>query len=797
MAVGRTVWRPLTREWYSLVVALIYSTVACSLAANDAGDDSSASTMQQRIASLFRDARVQPEDESTPQEPDLAPLAELESLLSEPVLVPGPPPATLTSIQYASDVPEQEYEVPRRTPAAVTRIDAETIWQTGARSMDELFDIYVPNVQWIRHHAQRHIGIRGIISDKDDKYLFRVNNRLMNNRSQVGVIAERDLPLLGDIHHIDFIRGLGSATYGPGAISGVVNLVTHTGLTFEGTDATVRGGLIEYFTSVEVRHGRRFSDDSGLFVYYGYADYPGAAQEASPYVFGRTFTARDDVPVVAGQPVTFGIVNDKRAFRSSGRHKLHLQYTKGDFDVWFRWTRGGVQTPPRRFVIAEQPLGIYDPLDPNRDSFGDLTTQQLGYEQYTVFADHTLHMTDRFKIDLALSFDSHDLQRRDITGGGVFHREDEYVTRVVASYTLDRQSFALGFRYSHERFGLPSLGFPDQRARVPIIGETDPWTTDTYSVFGEYQFRLGEQLTGFLSGRMDKHTYTQWLFSPRAAVVYTPNECDTFKVIAAESVRRVEDVVLRAAALSGTDFEERETIKSLELRYERQQTQNLSLGLSGFYEDTGAVTFARLVGEVDGRSREIGEFQIWGVELEASYRTDKTHIQFSQAYTELDDGRLENLEFVQGVSAKPYNDVVPGRPFGNHLANWSPHLTKLFVSRELDDCWTASGSLRVYWGFPGAEDLTNYNNFLLATTGTPSSGLGLSDPGYKKAFRGNYYLDFALQRQILCDRGVIRLDFYNVLGWIDTDLNKRNYLNRLSEYRSEAAAIAVSARLKY
>ena len=135
-------------------------------------------------------------------------------------------------------------------------------------------------------------------------------------------------------------------------------------------------------------------------------------------------------------------------------------------------------------------------------------------------------------------------------------------------------------------------------------------------------------------------------------------------------------------------------------------------------------------------------------------------------------------------------------PFGPHLANWSPHLTKLYVVREIDCCWSASGSLRIYWAFPGARDLTEYNNYLLASTGTPSAGLGLSDPGYDKAFGGNYYLDFGLERKIR-DRSAVRLDLYNVLGWLDQDLNKRNYLNRLSEYRSEAAALALTARLEY
>jgi iron complex outermembrane receptor protein len=187
---------------------------------------------------------------------------------------------------------------------------------------------------------------------------------------------------------------------------------------------------------------------------------------------------------------------------------------------------------------------------------------------------------------------------------------------------------------------------------------------------------------------------------------------------------------------------------------------------------------------------------MWGLEFEASYRTDDVHFLFSHSYTELQDGRLVDTEFVQGVSAWPYDDVVPGQPFGRHLANWSPHLTKLFAVRDLNECWTASGSLRAYWGFPGAKELTAYNAFLFASEGKPSPSLGLTDPGFDKSFRGSCFVDLGLERKILCGRGVIRLDLYNVLGWFDIDLNKRNYLNRLSEYRSEAAAIAVSARLK-
>ena len=60
----------------------------------------------------------------------------------------------------------------------------------------------------------------------------------------------------------------------------------------------------------------------------------------------------------------------------------------------------------------------------------------------------------------------------------------------------------------------------------------------------------------------------------------------------------------------------------------------------------------------------------------------------------------------------------------------------------------------------------------------------------------NAYLNLGLERKI-CNYGAIRLDMFNVLGWIDKDVNKRNYLVRVGAYRSEAAALALSARFEF
>jgi hypothetical protein len=743
-----------------------------------------------------------------PPEPDAEePVADLplglppiEEFARQPYLVPAAPsPGALTVVDpgpVGADAPAFSV-VPRSTPAAVTRVDADAIWSSGARSLNELADIFVPNAQVIRHHAQPpHLGFRGIISDKDDKYLLRVNGRLMNNRAQIGAFSEHYLPMLGDIHHIDFVRGPGSTTYGPGAISGVVNIVTHNGLTFEGTDATVRGGFVENFFSTEVRHGRQFCDESGVFLYYGYADYPGADQRDAPYVFGRTFTALEGVPVVAGRPVTFGIPNDHRTYRSSGRHKMHVHYTYGNFDAWVRYTRSGEQEAFRRDFISQPPFGSAPPTR----TFADLAMEQAGYQHLTAWLGYRLEPSECLNVELALSYDMFDLERltQEVPSGYIAHREDEWFARALVRWDpFERHSLAFGFEYSHEDFGLDSPGFPHQPAYTPRQRDnTRPWGTDTFSLLGEYQWRITDQWTGFLSGRADKHTYTEFLFSPRAAIVWMPTEQDTWKFIAADAVRRVEDDVLRFMALENVDFDEVEKLGSLELRYERRPCEHRNWAVSTFYEDTQTVAFARALGEAAGRSQLLGEFQIWGIEWEAGYRTEESRVLASHCYTDLVNGHLLDPTIVQGISAYPYNVLLPDDPFGRHLANWSPHLTKLFASHDLDDCWSASGSLRIYWGFPGGQDLTEYNNMLLDTTGTASPGLGLSDPGYTKSFAGNYYLDFGLERRIR-NRGALRLDFYNVLGWFDQDLNKRNYLNRLSEYRVEAAALALTARLEF
>ena len=205
----------------------------------------------------------------------------------------------------------------RKVPAATTTITKDDIQHSGARNLDELLDIYVPNYEYVGHPvgepARRSSGhgrrprpqIPAFSQRTDDEDGLRISS-----------LSERDLPMLTDINHIEVIRGPGSAMYGPGAISMVINIVTENANTFQGTEVTGRLGGIEEYYSGEFKYGKKFKDDSGIFLYGGTTDYLGADAEDAPYVSGR-----EDIhhPSIPGPPAGSKI-NLRR--RGTARHTM-------------------------------------------------------------------------------------------------------------------------------------------------------------------------------------------------------------------------------------------------------------------------------------------------------------------------------------------------------------------------------------------------------------------------------------------------------------------------------------------
>jgi len=668
----------------------------------------------------------------------------------------------LMQVKVVSSAALTEIEQPL-TPAAVTRITQEQIELSGARSITELLDIYVPNIQVMKHSfARSHIGMRGIIGDTENKYLLLVNGRVMNGLSYAEVGSERDLSMLGDIHHIDIVRGPGSVVHGPGAVAGVINIVTLESRTFEGTKVTARQGFTEQFTSVDIKQTVKFGQDAGLFLYYGLSDYPGADQEHSPLKYSLS---NEEQNIEAGKPVPFDIPNDNRAYREQLKHKLHLQFSSGNTEAWVRYTKGGVELPTTRSRYFYPAYGGPDSVQ----------CKKYGYQQATAFLGHTYNFGSDINFDLSLSFDMLDKEqlRERAEWDTISYREDKYIARTLARWTPSQShSLALGFEFLYGEFFKKSPGFPDTQPYFSWLGPDEPWSTYNYSLFTEYVWKANQQWLAFLGARVDKHIYTDWLLSPRATVVYTPTENAALKLIANRSVRRASENELRRQHLKTLTKVDEEIVNTIELRYERHHSDRLWFAGSAVYNDLEMRAYNDAILQND----LLGNYSTWGLEFEASYRTGKSRFDISHGFTKLIAMDLDTITVQQGYTAEPYG-------FGNDLAQWSNHVTKLIMLYKANERLTASTMLRVYWDFPGARDLVQYYD--------ESLGVAFTDPGFNDAFGTNAYLDFGLVYSLMTKLS-IRFDAYNVLGWIDEDLNKRNYILRPWEYRIEAPALAMS-----
>lgn len=685
----------------------------------------------------------------------------------------------------------------RLGPSTVTVITQDDIRAGGARSLNELLDIYVPNLQMIQHHWEaRHLGLRGIINDREEKYLLVINGRVMNERTHYGVLGERDLPLLGDIHHINVVRGPGSATYGAGAVSMVIDIVTDTARTFEGTELIGRMGAVEEFYSAEIKHGRRFNDDSGLLLYVGVDRYHGADQDDAPLVYGVDFNDFWGTPVRGGHPFEQPINRDGASYRDRYRLKAHAHYTGGGWDIWARYARGGEQFPFAQDNLARAPYGWLDEwARADYPSYGSFQQPGVGYQQLTLNADHRKALSDHLNITTTLGFSRFDYERTSFDSAvnpywNLNHREETYLARILASWTLsDQHQIAVGGEWSHERFGLKNPDSPgDQAVLAPYVqppyNEVSPqWDTDTFSLFGEHQWKINERWTQFTSVRLDKNTYTDGLFSPRLTTVYASDDINVWKLMLAKSLRMTFAEEMRWQWEHGQKVSPPEELKSAELRYERRQTPNLLLAGSVFYHDLDVIAWdsGEYGVEFDSGTQQVGTMQQWGVELELQYKKKPWRAVLSHGYTKL-------LNFQRNSDA---NTVLTAEPYGygDDLANWSNHITKLVVGYDLNDRWRLDGSARIYWGFPGAKDFAQFVTDAQAPIAIA--------PGYDDPYGPSVFLNLGLHYKAT-DHLTVRLDGYNLLGWFDDKLNKRLYgFNSYGDYRVETPALGLSVYYRF
>jgi iron complex outermembrane receptor protein len=658
------------------------------------------------------------------------------------------------------------------TPAAMTIITKEDIENSGARNLDELLDIYVPNLQILLHVWEtQHLGLRGSNSDRDDKYLLLVNGRVMNDRVHYGALSERDLPMLGDINRVEVVRGPGSALYGPGALYMVINIITDTPLTFEGTEVKSSLGAVDEFYSWEAKWGKRFKDDSGVLLYAGAAKQPGTSPDDAPFTPGRSFSYRGNNFSGTDAMNFYNFAGYNAAWRDLCKLKFYGQYVKKDLDFWFRFTRGGNHYP-------QNPASLDD----------DYLLQGEGYQQMTFFIGDKLNVSKTVNVDYSFSYDTFDFERA--MGPDIFsHRQDEYHTRVILNWQPhENHSIAVGSEYSHEEFGIKSPGYPDTHADSYAFSSghiiMPRWATDMSSVLGEYQWKINPRWTLFAGGRIDWHRFVEKeMFSPRLAMVYTPTDKDTLKFIIQRSTRASTAETMKIYYDNTNELSKYETMDYYEMRWERQHTNNLWLAVSGYYTAHHVIAWTSRSGSGGSYGvSPLGKMEIVGVEGEAAYKTDKAKYTLSHGYSKLVNMKLDDSDTVTFLTSEPQG-------YGHDLANWSNHVSKLTAHYDATEKLSLDGSLDIYWGFPGKKENAEFRDQRFPSPDRYTNG-------FDAPFRHSIYLNLGMGYKF-SENCKVHFMAHNILGWLDEDYNKRNYGFGEAEAGYTTLAPSVSVTLTY
>jgi outer membrane receptor protein involved in Fe transport len=187
---------------------------------------------------------VQPADEEVPDEPELDPLAELESLLSEPVLVREPVATTLSRVEEpVSESAGTIYVYPR-----------ELIFKRGYRSLAELLEI-VPGFTVFHRDLDYVVGVRGFNANDNDKVSLLVNGqRILGMHEQDFLNGPINLD---NVERVEVVVGPSSLFQQANTLAATINVITRNVDGVEAIAAT--GNALRY--SGTVMAGRRWADD--------------------------------------------------------------------------------------------------------------------------------------------------------------------------------------------------------------------------------------------------------------------------------------------------------------------------------------------------------------------------------------------------------------------------------------------------------------------------------------------------------------------------------------------------------
>ncbi len=184
-------------------------------------------------------------------------------------------------------------------PSIVSVITSKEIRNMGAK---DIWDILrgVPGLDIVNACETKTyvIGVRGL--QGRNKTLFMINNHSVYDYPYQGYNYIIDRIPIANISRIEIIRGPGSAIYGAGAFTGVINIITKDGGEDSSKIAAEAGSFSTYRPNAEFSYNK---DDLKIYIYADYYESDGDDQKIESDLAGSDVAPIISAGPLVGQPV--------------------------------------------------------------------------------------------------------------------------------------------------------------------------------------------------------------------------------------------------------------------------------------------------------------------------------------------------------------------------------------------------------------------------------------------------------------------------------------------------------------
>jgi outer membrane receptor protein involved in Fe transport len=414
-------------------------------------------------------------------------------------------------VSGASRAPERIVEA----PAAISVIEPQVLQNTSITGQAPLALQTAPGVDVVQSGVNDfNVNARGFNSTLNRRMLVLQDGRdlsiaFLGAQEWNGMVQP-----LEDIGRLEVVRGPGSALYGANAFSGVINIITPDAREILGTKLTLAGGELESFRG-DFRHAGVFGGDR-----FGYR-VSGGYNQSDTYTRSRTladgtslqqeYADATDEPVplnrertpLKGQtadPVTGAISGD--------RDPLKNMYGTGRLDYYLNngavlsADGGAAEVQDEVFVTGIGRVQVVKAIKP-------YARLALAADRFNIFG----FWNSRTSLDpqVALSSGAPLEERSDI-----FHVEGQHNWH----FSGDRGRVVYGASYRNTRVNTSG---------TLMNLANDDRSDDYYSGYGQVEFRLTPQFRVVGAARVDDGSLFDTQFSPKGALVFSPNESHSFR----------------------------------------------------------------------------------------------------------------------------------------------------------------------------------------------------------------------------------------------------------------------------